>query len=264
MTELQPALQISPRMWVAALAAALLLHVGCFAVAVEYFDTGDTEPEFGAPSIEVGLELLARRGEPIELPPGPDTEESAASAPVQAQRKQAEHTTLPQETPVISDDPERLVAPIQTPKPKDEEKVVPEVTTNSLTPAIASEAMAMPRSAILPAGERSVAPEQGWGESAQRVRASWQKELIAHLDRHKHYPGSQTLDGVEVTVNFVIDDTGHVLSSAIMRGSGEPSFDVAALAMLSRADPVPKPPPPVVQEGLTFTLPIVFRVKHEN
>ena len=38
-------------------------------------------------------------------------------------------------------------------------------------------------------------------------------------------------------------------------------FDEAALAMLKRADPVPQPPPLVADEGLSFTLPVVFRVK---
>jgi len=249
-------------MWALASAAALLLHFGFIVAVAEYLQSGDPEPEFGAPAIEIGIELLDKRGEPVELPPGPDTEESAASAPVPEQRKEAEHTTLPQETPVKTDAPERLVAPIETQKPKDEEKVEPEVTTNAAAPAIASEAMAMPRSETVPEGNRSVAPALGLGETAQRVRATWIKELIAHLDRHKRYADGQTRDGVEVIVNFVIDGTGHVLSSAIVRGSGEPAFDEAAIATLRRADPVPKPPALVAQEGLSFTMPIVFRLKH--
>jgi TonB family protein len=52
-----------------------------------------------------------------------------------------------------------------------------------------------------------------------------------------------------------------VLSSSIVRGSGDPSFDQAALDMLKRSDPVPSPPPLVADEGLSFTLPVIFRVK---
>jgi len=264
MTELEPAIRISSRTWALAAAAALLMHSGFIAVAVTIFETGDSDPEFGAPAIEIGVELLAQHGDPVELPPGPDSEESAASTSAPAARKEVEHTALPQETPDKTDDPERLVAPAETKNPKDEEKVVPEVGANSATTAAASEATATPKSQAAATGSRSTAPVLGWGDSDQRVRASWQKELIAHLNRFKRYPASQTRDGVEVTVNFVIDGTGHVLSSGIVRGSGEPSFDAAALEMLRRADPVPQPPSPVVQQGLTFTLPIVFRVKREN
>jgi periplasmic protein TonB len=32
--------------------------------------------------------------------------------------------------------------------------------------------------------------------------------------------------------------------------------------MIRRSDPVPQPPPAVVQEGLSFTLPVIFRAKH--
>ncbi len=31
--------------------------------------------------------------------------------------------------------------------------------------------------------------------------------------------------------------------------------------MLHRADPVPRPPPVIADDGLSFTLPLVYRVK---
>jgi periplasmic protein TonB len=65
-------------------------------------------------------------------------------------------------------------------------------------------------------------------------------------------------------VRFALDRTGHVLSASIVRGSGDASFDEAALAMMRRADPVPPPPPRVADEGLTFTMPVIFRVKARN
>ena len=46
-----------------------------------------------------------------------------------------------------------------------------------------------------------------------------------------------------------------------MTGSGDPAFDAAALAMLQRANPVPPPPPLVADDGLTFTLPVIFNAK---
>ena len=65
----------------------------------------------------------------------------------------------------------------------------------------------------------------------------------------------------EAVVSFALDRIGHMLSANIVKGSGDRSFDEAALAMLHRADPVPPPPPLVADEGLTFSLPVVFQVK---
>jgi periplasmic protein TonB len=109
---------------------------------------------------------------------------------------------------------------------------------------------------------RSVAPVQGTGESAQRVRATWQKELAAHLDKYKRYPSNRSMQAAEITVSFELDRSGHVLSASILHGSGDASFDEAALAMMRRADPVPPPPPLIADEGLSFSLPVIFRVKH--
>jgi periplasmic protein TonB len=36
------------------------------------------------------------------------------------------------------------------------------------------------------------------------------------------------------------------------------------VAMLQRSNPVPPPPPLVADEGLTFTLPVIFHVKERN
>jgi TonB family protein len=96
------------------------------------------------------------------------------------------------------------------------------------------------------------------------VRATWTKELIAHLDKHKRYPAERQQKTAEIVVSFVLDRTGHVLSTSIAKGSGDRAFDEAALAMVRRSDPVPQPPPLVADEGLNFTLPVIFRVKGKS
>ncbi len=119
----------------------------------------------------------------------------------------------------------------------------------------------MPTSTEIKEAPRAVAPVQGSGESAERVRLSWQKELVAHFDRHKRYPVDRSQQAAEIVVSFVLDRAGHILSSGIAKSSGDPSFDAAALGMLQRSDPVPPPPPLVADEGLSFSLPVNFRVK---
>jgi periplasmic protein TonB len=123
------------------------------------------------------------------------------------------------------------------------------------------EATAVPTSEIIEQSTRSVAPVQGTGESPQRVRATWQKELIAHFNRHKRYPTDRSSQTAQILVSFVLDETGHVLSASIVLSSGDASFDEAALAMIRRSDPVPRPPSVVAQDGLSFTLPVIFRVR---
>jgi TonB family protein len=130
--------------------------------------------------------------------------------------------------------------------------------------SVAAEATATPSSEDIPEGPRSVAPAQGTGQSAQRMRVTWEKELIAHLDKHKRYPPDRAQKTAEITVNFAIDRMGHVLSASIQKGSGDAAFDEAALAMVRRSDPVPQPPPRVADEGLSFTLPVIFRVKGKS
>jgi periplasmic protein TonB len=68
----------------------------------------------------------------------------------------------------------------------------------------------------------------------------------------------------EVVVGFVLDRLGHVLSRRIVKGSGDASFDAEALDMVQRSDPVPAPPPVVADQGLTFSLPVIFHVKGDE
>jgi TonB family protein len=126
---------------------------------------------------------------------------------------------------------------------------------------VATEETATPTLSNAEDSPRSVAPTQGTGESAVRERATWQKELAAHLDKYKRYPTDRVMQSAEVVVSFVLDRLGHVVSTQVVKGSGDAAFDAAAVAMLQRSDPVPPPPPLVADEGLAFTLPVIFHVK---
>ena len=146
-------------------------------------------------------------------------------------------------------------------KPKEEEPKITTMPTPASTEFIASEATAAPTLEQAPEATFSVAPSPGTGESARLQRATWQKELAAHLNKFKRYPQDRSLRNAEVIVSFVLDRVGHVVSKQIVKASGDPSFDAAALEMLQRSDPVPAPPPLVADEGLTFSLPVIFQVK---
>ncbi|SRR6266403_4024119 len=250
----------SRRLWIFAAMAALMLHVGGGALAVAHLRIDDTDESSGAPAIEIGLELTSPHLEATDLPSGWDTEASVASPALTEQKAELKKTELPKDVPSKTDHPDRAVTPVDSKKPKEDDSKIAAVQTSTSIESEAAEATATPSIEDVPQALRSVAPAQGTGASAQRVRATWQKDLMAHLDRHKRYPaGSQR--STEILVSFELDRIGHVLSTNIVKGSGDAAFDEAALAMVRRSDPVPPPPPLVADEGLNFTLPVVFRVK---
>jgi len=154
-----------------------------------------------------------------------------------------------------------VVTETESKKPKEDDPKVAAVQTAASTESVAAEATATPSSEAIPEGPRSIAPAIGTGETARRVRATWQKELSAHLDKHKKYPADRSQKAAEISVRFTLDRLGHVLSINIEKGSGDAAFDEAALAMVRRSDPVPAPPPLIADEGLSFTVPVIFRVK---
>jgi len=251
----------SRRLWIFAGVAALALHLGGAALAVAHLRSNDLDDDLGAPAIEIGLEMTSPHLEATDLPPGPDTEASVASPAIAEQKAELKETELPKDVPTETENPDRVVTPNDSSKPKEDDAKVAAVQASASTESVAAEATATPSTEAIPEGPRSVAPAQGTGESARRIRATWQKELIAHLDKHKRYPAERTQKSAEILVSFALDRMGHVLSTGIVKGSGDAAFDEAALAMVRRSDPVPPPPPLVADEGLNFTLPVIFKVK---
>jgi TonB family protein len=254
---------LSRTVWVLAALGALAIHAGCVALALGAMRPDDTD-DLGAPAIEIGVEPASPRLDPTDLPVGPDTEASAPSPAVVAQKAVTEQTELPKATPTETDDPDRVVSPADIKKPKDDDPKVTTIQADPSEQAAATEATAMPMVDSAQESPRSVAPSPGTGESVVRQRVTWQKELVAHFNKFKRYPADRAMQNAEVVVTFVLDRIGHVLSSKIVEGSGDASFDEAALTMLQRSDPVPPPPPLVADEGLTFTLPVIFHVKPQK
>jgi TonB family protein len=254
----------SQRLWIFAAVIALALHAGGAALAIAHLQTEEADDSLGASAIEIGLELASVRREVTDLPPGPDTDASTASPQLAEQKAEVKETELPQEKPTEADEADRVVTQNESKKPEEDDPKVAAVQTTASTESVASEASATPSSDAIPEGPRSVAPAIGTGETARRVRATWQKELVAHLDKHKRYPKERQQKSAEIYVRFTLDRMGHVLSTSIEKGSGDAAFDEAALAMVRRSDPVPMPPPLIADEGLSFTLPVIFRVKGKS
>ena len=264
MSDLETEPKPSRRLWALAAAGALALHLSCGALAIAHLQQAENDDDLGANAIEVGLEMTSVRHEATDLPPGPDTDASVASPALAEQQAEVKETELPKDIPTETEEADRVVTTTESNKPKEDVPEIAAVQTQASTESVASEATATPSSEAIPEGPRSVAPAIGSGETARRARVTWQKELVAHLDKHKRYPTERSQKSAEIMVSFVLDRVGHVLSVSIVKGSGDAAFDAAALAMLKRSDPVPQPPPLVADEGLSFTLPVIFRVKGKS
>jgi periplasmic protein TonB len=91
----------------------------------------------------------------------------------------------------------------------------------------------------------------------------WETELVAHIERFKRYPARARVRGVQglARVGFTIDRDGRVRESRIVQSSGSAELDQEALAMLTRAQPVPLPPSHATTDELSFTIPVRFSIR---
>lgn len=252
--------QLPRTVWAFSALGAVAIHVGCIVLAVGSVHRDDTQ-DLGAPTIEIGVELASPRLDPTDLPVGPNTDASAATPEVIEQKTVVEKTDLPKAMPTETNDPDRIVSPDNTKPVKDIDHKKASIQAQPSQASVATESTATPSVPNAQLSPRSIAPSQGTGQSAMRERVTWEKELAAHFNKYKRYPDDRSDGNAQVVVNFVLDRLGHVLSSRVLIGSGDPAFDAAALAMLQRANPVPPPPPLVADDGLSFTLPVIFNAK---
>jgi periplasmic protein TonB len=91
----------------------------------------------------------------------------------------------------------------------------------------------------------------------------WQTSLAAHLGRFKRYPATARSRGEQgtATVAFTIDRDGRLLSSRIVQSSGSSLLDEETLALLARAQPVPKPPITAPDSALSLVVPLRFDIR---
>jgi TonB family protein len=251
--------KVAKRVWVGAAALALGAHLAFAAFAIAAMREDPDEDDLGAPGIEVSLELASPLIPPQDLPPGPESEASAMSPPVAEQKVETKDVDLPKEKSVESENPDRLVTMQTTKEPNEKDPEIQTQPTKRSNASVAQDAMAMPSVPNAQEATHSTTRDQGTGRSQERMRVTWQKELLAHLNKYKRYPSDRSERSAEILVTFAIDRTGHVLQTNVAKGSGDVAFDHAALAMVERASPLPAPPPLVADEGLVFSLPVIFK-----
>ena len=94
--------------------------------------------------------------------------------------------------------------------------------------------------------------------------ADWRLQMAGRIDRNKTFPADGYCREGVVTVTFLIDRAGNLLSSEIAESSNIPAFDVEALAILKRAHPFPPPPEGVGGAFVSLSVPIRFMQATED
>lgn len=247
----------SRRLWILAALGALVLHIGCGALAFAHL-RGDGEAEYLGAQGDIGIELTSAAAEDTDLPAGPDADASVASPALAEQKAEVKQTDLPKDTPTETEDPDRVVTTAENKKPKEDEPKVATVQTSASEESVAQEATARQKLEGARESDTPTVAHQGIGKDAQKLLAKWRGQLSAYLNIHKRYPEVKTTKETKVKVGFVLDRLGHVVSMHVIEGSGDAAYDEAALAMIRRSDPVPQPPPVEADESLTFTLDVIF------
>src|SRR5438128_6552035 len=186
--------------WVVAAVVAVALHLGGAALALANLRADEPDVIADPQGIEVGLEAMSPNGEPSELPPGPDSNESVASPELTEQKAELKESSLPKDIPMEAEQADRAVTLNETKKPVEEETKESVVPTAASVASPAAEAAAMPTYSAEKKSDRSV-----------RIRQGWEKDLVAHLDKHKRYPKG-LLKAAELSVRMTLDRLGHVVS----------------------------------------------------
>lgn len=73
--------------------------------------------------------------------------------------------------------------------------------------------------------------------------AAWRKAVTEHVWRNGAFPLEAIGQRGDAGVTFVVDRSGKLISDALVESTGSRLLDEAALAMVERAAPFPKPPP---------------------
>lgn len=110
------------------------------------------------------------------------------------------------------------------------------------------------RRAATTAAAGSAATAAAGGASAANA-AAWRSRLVAYLQSRLRNPPGSTSTGA-AGVSFSVARSGAVTSASLVRSSGSPALDAAAMAVLR--GPVP-PPPPGYEGSLSFSTNFRFR-----
>jgi periplasmic protein TonB len=247
------------RLWTIAAVAAVALHVAGVALAFTHLKPNDDSDSLGANVTDISVELVSPSAEETDLPAGPDADASVASPALAEQKAEIKPTDLPKDKPTETDDPDRVVTQNDTKKPTEDEPKVETVQTAASQESVAQEATARQPLENAREANAAAAPNIGIGKDKQRLAAKWAREISAYFELHKRYPHVARAREAKVKVALVLNRLGHVIHLAVAESSGDPAYDEAALSMIRRSDPVPRPPAALTDDTFSYSLDVNFK-----
>ncbi|MGP0092735.1 MAG: energy transducer TonB [Xanthobacteraceae bacterium] len=222
--------------WVACFAIVLIAH----GVAVRAFlDSSETSDfDAGAPVVVLEIPEVAAAPAipPNDLMPGPPEPETE---PAPAPKEEIKPPETPADVALPTPEPPKPQPPVDEKPPTAKPSV--EIPPSEAAPPAPGAAVQTPRLDVI----------------------RWQSALAAHIERFKRYPAQARSSGEQgvARVAFTIDRQGQLLASRIVQSSGSPTLDRETLAMLARAQPMPRPPGEVPDNKLSFVFPVRFNIR---
>lgn len=249
----------SRRLWVLAAVMALALHLGGAALALAHLRTDDSDDGLGANGAEFAVEMASPKVPDYDLPPGPDSEQAPESPQVNEQKAEVNETDLPKEKPNEAEDPDKIVTENNSKKPDEDDQKVAAVEAQASEASQAQiESARQTLDEKAREADKATSPSLGIGKDKLKLTANWGRKISAYFELHKRYPKDRNTSA-KVKVSLVLNRRGNLVSVDVAESSGDPVFDEAALSMIRRSDPVPRPPAGLTDETFPFSLDINFK-----
>jgi periplasmic protein TonB len=222
--------------WALSFAVVAAAHIAAALTLLNSPPSADSGFLAGAPVVPLDLpEAPAAPAIPaFDLPPGPE------AMPVDQPPPLKEETKSPDQTAEVA---------LQEPEPP---KPQPPVEATAPPPSVA---IAVPDEKPLTAGSdvqpTPVAVQQ------------WQNSLAVKIRQVQRYPPRAIArrEQGSAAITFRIDNNGRVVESRIVKSSGSQDLDQELFAMVTRAQPLPKPPPDAKPADLEITFAMNFFLK---
>jgi protein TonB len=233
------------RRWAYAAAIVCVLHIGAVG-AYLYAAPEEDDGMSDTPAVFVDLTpMSASSPSTADLPPGEESPD-ALQIPKPPDQAKPEVAEPMQKVETQSD--------VQLPVPEDKvDEKKPQQEEQA--PSVAT---APPRADQVGPARPATAPQGSTMSRNALIR--WNHLVSARLQQNKRYPAAARGEQGTVTFAFVVTAKGEILSKRIVRSSGHPALDDAALEMLQRAQPLPAFLPGMVQPTIEVSQSIGYTV----
>jgi periplasmic protein TonB len=238
--------------WIICAGAVALMHA--LVLLALWARPDHAEPDAGSPVVMIELAPLS------VAPAAPENDVAPGPQQLQPEAEHPREETPEEKPPEIERVPDLTPAPnpaLTLPAAPEPPKQVPRKQAKR-APAETAPVPTAPPAAVAPA-HRPAAPAPGRvSRPSPAAIASWQRLLVAQLERNKRYPPEAGgVQGV-TRLAFRLDRRGRVVMSRISQSSGSAALDRETLALIHRAQPFPAPPADIADDQLSFMVPIRY------